>query len=188
MLLLHRTGNFFSGGQEKVLDKNKIAYRNVIFSTCDLPYPETHFGIVITKGIGEKNQIISGPAFLEIEGIPLPLAIPFGFFPKPNSRSSGVIIPTFGEDQKLGFFLRNFGYYIALNDYMDLTSTGTLYSKGSYEVNESIRYLDRYKYSGTLSLAYSSTNYGLPVDPAHKDFHIDWSHSQNPEFQPRYYF
>lgn len=177
-------GNFFSGGQEKVLNKDEVAYRNVIFSTCNLPYPETHFGIVITKGIGEKNQIISGPAFLEIEGIPLPLAIPFGFFPKPDSRTSGVIIPTFGEDAKLGFFLRNFGYYIALNDYMDLTSTATLYSKGSYEVNESIRYLNRYKYSGSISLTYSSTNYGLPGDPPNKDFQIQWSHSQNPNANP----
>jgi len=180
----NQDGNYFSGGQEKVLNKDEIAYRNVIFSTCDLPYPETHFGIVITKGIGEKNQIISGPAFLEIEGIPLPLAIPFGFFPKPNSRSSGVQLPTFGEDQKLGFFLRNFGYYLALNDYLDLTTTATLYSKGSYEVNESMRYLSRYKYSGSLSLTYSSTKYGLPTDPANKDFHIDWSHSQNPNANP----
>jgi hypothetical protein len=176
--------NYFSGGQSKILNDKEIAYRNVIFSTCELPYPETHFGIVITKGIGEGNQIISGPAYLEIEGVPLPLAIPFGFFPKPNSRSSGVIIPTFGEDQKLGFFLRNFGYYLALNDYIDLTSTGTLYSKGSYELNETMRYLSRYKYTGSLSLSYSSTNYGLPGDPANKDFHIDWSHSQNPNANP----
>ena len=99
--------NYFSGGQEKVLNNNEVAYRNVIFSTCDLPYPETHFGIVITRGVGEKNQIISGPAYLEIEGVPLPLAIPFGFFPKPNSRSSGVLLPTFGEDARLGFYLRD---------------------------------------------------------------------------------
>lgn len=177
-------GNFITGGQVKKLNETEAAYRNIIFSTCDLPYPETHFGIVITKGIGEKNRIISGPAFLEIEGIPLPLAIPFGFFPKPDSKSSGVIIPTFGEDQKLGFYLRNFGYYLALNDYIDLTNTGTLYSKGSYELNTSARYLNRYKYSGTLSLSYSSTNYGLPGDPANKDFHIDWSHSTNSNAHP----
>jgi hypothetical protein len=177
-------GNFITGGQVKKLNETEAAYRNIIFSTCSLPYPETHFGIVITKGIGEKNRIISGPAFLEIEGIPLPLAIPFGFFPKPDTRSSGVIIPTFGEDQKLGFYLRNFGYYIALNDYIDLTNTGTLYSKGSYEVNTTARYLSRYKYSGTLSLSYSSTNYGLPGDPSNKDFHIDWSHSTNSNAHP----
>ena len=177
-------GNFITGGQVKKLNETEAAYRNIIFSTCDLPYPETHFGIVITKGIGEKNRIISGPAFLEIEGIPLPLAIPFGFFPKPDARSSGVIIPTFGEDQRLGFYLRNFGYYLALNDYLDLTNTGTLYSKGSYEVNTTARYLSRYKYSGSLSLSYSSTNYGLPGDPASKDFHIDWSHSENSNAHP----
>ena len=177
-------GNYITGGQVKKLNETEAAYRNIIFSTCDLPYPETHFGIVITKGIGEKNRIISGPAFLEIEGVPLPLAIPFGFFPKPDSRSSGVIIPTFGEDQRLGFYLRNFGYYLALNDYVDLTNTGTIYSKGSYEVNSSARYLSRYKYSGTVSLSYSSTNFGLPGDPPNKDFHIDWSHSQNPNANP----
>ena len=177
-------GNYITGGQVKKLNETEAAYRNIIFSTCNLPYPETHFGIVITRGIGEKNRIISGPAFLEIEGIPLPLAIPFGFFPKPDARSSGVIIPTFGEDQKLGFYLRNFGYYIALNDYIDLTNTGTLYSKGSYEVNTTARYLSRYKYSGTLSLSYSSTNYGLPGDAPNKDFHIDWSHSTNPNAHP----
>ncbi|MGZ4041166.1 MAG: putative LPS assembly protein LptD, partial [Bacteroidia bacterium] len=152
-------GNFITGGQVKKLNETEAAYRNVIFSTCELPYPETHFGIVITRGIGEKNRIISGPAFLEIEGVPLPLAIPFGFFPKPDSRTSGVLLPTFGEDQKLGFYLRNFGYYLALSDYLDLTNTGTLYSKGSYALNTTARYLSRYKYSGTLSLSYSSTNY-----------------------------
>ena len=128
---------------------------------CDLPYPDTHFGIVITKGIIEKNRIISGPAYLEVEGIPLPLAIPFGFFPKPDSKNVLVIIPTFGEDQKLGFYLRNFGYYIVVNDYMDLTTTGTLYSKGSYELNEEITYRKRYKYDGNISFSYGSHNYGL---------------------------
>jgi lipopolysaccharide assembly outer membrane protein LptD (OstA) len=177
-------GNFISGGQIRKLNDEEAAYRNVIYSTCDLPYPETHFGIVITKGIGEKNQIISGPAFLEIEGIPLPIAIPFGFFPKPNSRTSGFILPTFGEDQKLGFYLRNIGYYIALNDYIDLTNTGTIYSNGSYELNTTARYMNRYKYTGSVSLSYSSTNYGLPGDPPNKDFHIDWSHSQNPNAHP----
>jgi len=177
-------GNFLSGGVAKKIDSTNVAYKNVIFSTCDLPYPDTHFGIVITRGIAEKNRIISGPAYLEIEGIPLPLAIPFGFFPKPDTKTSGIIIPTFGEDQKLGFYLRNFGYYFAVNDYMDLTTTGTIYSKGAYELNESMHYLKRYKYSGTLSLSYGSHNYGLEGDPPTKDFNITWSHSQDPNANP----
>ncbi len=177
-------GNFLSGGQAKKLNETEVAYRNVIFSTCDLPYPDTHFGIVITRGIAEKNRIISGPAYLEIEGIPLPLAIPFGFFPKPDTRASGVIIPTFGEDQKLGFYLRNFGYYVGINDYMDLTNMGTVYSKGSYEISETFHYLKRYKYGGTLVLSYGSHNYGLEGDPPTKDFNINWSHSQDANANP----
>lgn len=177
-------GNYISGGLVKRLNGNEAAYRNVLFSTCDLPYPDTHFGIVITKGIAEKNRIISGPAYLEIEGIPLPLAIPFGFFPKPDTRSSGVIIPTFGEDQKLGFFLRNFGYYIGISDYLDLTNTGTYYSKGSYELNTTAHYLKRYKYGGTVSLSYGSHYLGMEGDPPTKDFNITWSHSQDPNAHP----
>ncbi|WP_295667790.1 putative LPS assembly protein LptD, partial [uncultured Mucilaginibacter sp.] len=177
-------GNFLSGGVAKKLDSTEVAYRNVIFSTCDLPYPDTHFGIVITRGIAEKNRIIAGPAYLEIEGIPLPLAIPFGFFPKPDTKTSGIIIPTFGEDQKLGFYLRNFGYYFAISDYLDLTTTGTVYSKGAYELNSTMHYLKRYKYSGDLSLSYGSHNYGLQGDPATKDFNVTWSHSQDPNAHP----
>ncbi|HEY2584087.1 MAG TPA: putative LPS assembly protein LptD [Mucilaginibacter sp.] len=182
--LSDQDNNFLSGGQAKRLNETEIAYSNVLYSTCDLPYPDTHFGIVITKGIAEKNRIVSGPAYLEVEGIPLPLAIPFGFFPKPDTRTSGVILPTFGEDQKLGFYLRNFGYYIGVNDYLDLTTMGTLYSKGSYELNETIHYLKRYKYGGTVSLSYGSHNYGLPGDPPAKDFNIMWSHSQDPNAHP----
>jgi lipopolysaccharide assembly outer membrane protein LptD (OstA) len=177
-------GNFISGGLAKRLNETEVAYRNVIFSTCSLPFPETHFGIVITKGIGQKNKIISGPAYLEIEGVPLPLAIPFGFFPKPDSRTSGVLLPTFGEDNKLGFYLRNFGYYVALNDNIDVTTMGTLYSKGSYELNTSARYLKRYKYGGNLTLIYGSHNYGLQGDPPVKDFNVTWSHSQDPNANP----
>ena len=177
-------GDFLSGGVAKKLNETEVAYKNVIFSTCDLPYPDTHYGIVITKGIAEKNRIISGPAYLEIEGIPLPLVIPFGFFPKPDTRASGVIIPTFGEDQKLGFFLRDFGYYIGLNDYVDLTTMGSIYSKGSYEVKETVHYLKRYKYGGSFSLSYGSHNYGLEGDPPQKDYSLTWSHSQDPNASP----
>jgi lipopolysaccharide assembly outer membrane protein LptD (OstA) len=177
-------GNYISGGQAKRINEDEVAYRNVIFSTCDLPMPDTHFGIVITQGIGQKNRIISKLAYLEIEGVPLPLGLPFGFFPKPNSRTSGFILPTFGEDAQLGFYLRNFGYYVALNENIDVTSMGTLYSRGSYEVNSSARYLKRYKYGGNLVLSYGSHNYGLQGDPPRKDFNVTWSHSQDPNANP----
>ncbi len=177
-------GNYISGGQIKRLNETEVAYHNVLFSTCDLPYPDTHFGIVITRGIAEKNRIISGPAYLEIEGIPLPLAIPFGFFPKPDTRSSGVIIPTFGEDQKLGFYLRNFGYYVGISDYMDLTNMGSVYSKGSYAISEQLHYLKRYKYGGNVSFAYNVNYIGLEGDPPSRSFNVSWTHSQDPNANP----
>lgn len=179
-------GNYISHGEAKKLNENEVAYHNVIFSACDKPSKgETpDYGIVITRGIGEQKRIISGPAYLEIEGVPIPIGIPFGFFPKPNTRSSGIMLPTFGEDATLGFFLRDFGYYLALSDYADLTNLGTYYSNGSYEVSSALNYMSRYKYNGNLTLAYSSHNYGLAGDPPHKDFHINWQHSQNPNASP----
>lgn len=181
-VLTEQDGNYISHGQAKKISEDEVAYHNIIFSACDKPDPD--YGIVITKGIGEKKRIISGPAYLEIEGIPLPIGIPFGFFPKPDTRASGVLLPTFGEDATLGFFLRDFGYYIGLSDYADLTNLATYYSNGSYEVNSTLNYMNRYKYNGTLGLSYSSHNYGLQGDPAAKDFHIAWSHSQNPNANP----
>jgi lipopolysaccharide assembly outer membrane protein LptD (OstA) len=181
---IEQDGNFISGGKIKKLKGDEAAYNNVMISTCDLPYPYTHFGIVITKGIAEKKRIISSLFYLEIEGVPLPIGLPFGFFPKPDSRSSGFILPTFGEDDKLGFYLRNIGYYFAINDYIDVTAQASIYSKGSYETNVASRYTKLYKYQGSFTLSYGSHNYGLEGDPAQKDFNIQWSHSQSPNAHP----
>ncbi|MDB4927179.1 putative LPS assembly protein LptD [Mucilaginibacter sp.] len=181
-VLTEQDGNYISHGQAKKISETEVAYHNIIFSACDKPDPD--YGIVITRGIGEKNRIISGPAYLEIEGVPIPIGIPFGFFPKPDTRSSGLILPTPGEDATLGFFLRDFGYYMGLSDYADLTNLGTYYSNGSYEVSSTLDYMSRYKYSGNLALSYGSHNYGLAGDPPARDFHIAWTHSQNPNASP----
>lgn len=181
-VLTQQETNYISHGQAKKISEDEVAYHNIIFSACDKPDPD--YGIVITRGIGEKRRIISGPAYLEIAGVPMPVALPFGFFPKPDTKASGVIIPTFGEDATLGFFLRGFGYYLAINDYMDLTTTGTYYSNGSYEVTSNMNYMKRYKYNGGLSLSYGSHNYSLPGDPPAKDFHINWTHAQSPNANP----
>jgi hypothetical protein len=179
-------GNYISKGQAKKLNEEEVALANVIFSACDKPTrgEDPDYGIVITKGIAEQKRIISGPAYLMIEGVPLPIGVPFGFFPKTNTRTSGILLPTFGEDATLGFFLRDFGYYIGLSDYADLTNTGTYYSNGSYEVSSALDYMKRYKYNGNLVLSYGSHNYTLPGDPPARDFHINWQHSQNPAASP----
>jgi hypothetical protein len=181
-VLTQQETNYISHGQAKKLNEDEVGYDHIIFSACDKPDPD--YGIVITRGIGEKKRIISGPAYLEIEGVPIPIGIPFGFFPKPDTRSSGLILPTFGEDATLGFYIRDLGYYIGLSDYADLTNLGTYYSNGSYEVSSTLDYMKRYKYNGNLALSYGSHNYGLQGDPPAKDFHISWSHSQNPASSP----
>lgn len=178
-------GGFFSGGKTKVQPDNEFHVSNTTYSTCNLPEP--HYGIHITKGIATENQIITGPVYLEFEQVPLPIAIPFAFFPKPNKRSSGIILPTPGEDATRGFSLTNGGYYFAFNDYWDARLTGNIFTNGSYDLNLATNYIKRYKYNGNFNLAYSSTRNGLEGTPEYnpqKNFHIGWTHTQNANARP----
>jgi len=181
-------GGYITGGKVKKQEDNELHMKGVVYSTCSNPYPHQHFGIVITKGIATDRHIVTGPAYVVIEDVPLPIVLPFGFFPKPNRRASGIIFPQFGEDATLGFFLRDFGYYIGLNDYWDMTLKGGIYSKGSYEGNVASRYMKRYKYTGNLFFSYASRKYGIEGTPEYehpqRDFNIRWSHSQNPNARP----
>lgn len=177
-------GGFFSGGKSKVHD-GEVHLKGQTFSTCNLPHP--HFGIYITRGIVAENQIITGPVYLKIEDIPMPIGLPFGFFPKPNKKSSGFILPTPNQDQTRGFSLNGGGYYMAFNDHIDGRLITNVYTNGSYDLNYSSQYLKRYKYNGNLSLSYSSTRNGLEGTPEYKpqtNFNINWQHSQNANARP----
>ena len=180
-------GGYLQARQFKKNEYGEGNFANGVYSSCNLPYPHNHFGINITRGIVTEKQIITGPAYLEIEGVPLPLGVPFGFFPKPNKRSGGLLFPTFGEDLR-GFFMRDLGYYIGLNDYWDLATRGTIYSKGSYELSSAARYRKNYKYDGNVNLRYASTRNGVEGTEAfknpNKDFNITWSHSQSAQANP----
>lgn len=178
-------GGFFSGGQSKRQPDNEIHVKGMTYSTCNLPHP--HFGLFITKGIVTDKQIITGPVYLKIEDIPMPIGLPFAFFPKPNKRSSGVIIPSYGDDYTRGFFLRDGGYYLSLNDYWDAKMLGTIYTRGSYGVSLATNYVKRYKYSGNIKLDYASNRYGLEGTPEYtpkKDYSIQWAHTKNANASP----
>lgn len=178
-------GGFFSGGQSKRQPDGEINVKGMTYSTCNLPHP--HFGIYITKGIVTDKQIITGPVYLKIEDIPLPLGLPFAFFPKPNKQNSGVIIPTVGDDYTRGFYFQNGGYYLSLNDYWDAKILGTIYTRGSYGASITSNYITRYKYNGSIKLDYASNRYGVEGTPEYaprKDFSIQWSHSQNANAHP----
>lgn len=182
---MEQEGSFFSGGQSKKQPDNDIHIKNMVYSTCNLPHP--HFGFFITKGIVTEKQVITGPVYLTIEDIPLPLALPFAFFPKPNKKSSGVIVPSFGEDATNGFFLNDGGYYLGLSDYWDARIMGSIYTNGSYRLSTSTNYLKRYKFNGHIDLNYSSTKSGIEgtiQNEPSKDFQINWTHSQNPNASP----
>jgi len=178
-------GGFFTGGKAKKQPDDEIHSKGQTYSTCNLPHP--HFGIYITKGIVTEKQIITGPVYLKIEDIPLPIGLPFAFFPKPNKKSSGVILPSPGEDATRGFFLREGGYYLGLNDYWDAKMLATIYTRGSYEGTLLSNYTKRYKYNGNINFRYSNSRYGLEGTPEYdprKDFNLQWTHTQNANARP----
>ncbi|RYD77640.1 MAG: LPS-assembly protein LptD [Sphingobacteriales bacterium] len=176
-------GGFFSGGQSKKQADNELHIKNMMYSTCNLPHP--HFGLMISKGIATEKQIITGPVYMQIEDVPTPFALPFAFFPKTNKRTSGIILPTPGEDASRGFFLQNAGYYLGLNDYWDAKLLGTIYTNGSYEATLTSNYIKRYKYNGNINLNYANSRNGIQgQENVGKNFRVGWSHSQNPNASP----
>jgi len=179
-------GGFFSGGKAKSQPDNEAHITGQIFSTCNIPN-HPHYGIFITRGIITEKQIITGPVYFKVEGIPMPLGLPFGFFPKPNKKTSGFILPTPNQDQTRGFSLNGGGYYMAFNDHIDGRLITNVYTNGSYDLSFASQYLKRYKYTGGLNLSFSSTRNGLEGTPEYKpqtSFNVTWNHNQSANARP----
>jgi len=158
------------------------------FTTCDDP-THPHYYFAISRGIMLKNKsVVSGPAHLVIGGIPIYiLGLPFAFFPKQEKKASGIIMPKAGEEDRRGFYLRDFGYYFAGNEKFDLKLQGDIYSKGSWKGSVASSYKKRYKYSGNLGFTYAKNKFGekdIDVIPGSKDFSVRWSHSQDSKAHP----
>lgn len=155
------------------------------YTTCD-DHEHPHFYMMLTKAkVRPKKNVVTGPAYLVIEGLPVPLAIPFGFFPFSEKYSSGIIMPSYGDDMDRGFNLRNGGYYFAINDNIDLALTGEIYTKGSWGLAARSSYKKRYKYSGSFDINYIYTKRGDRDIPdtfsESRDMSISWQHSQDPK-------
>lgn len=159
-----------------------------LYSTCDLPEPHTHFGIKISKGLVVKNQIIAGPSYLVVQNIPVKfVAIPFGFFPKQDKKSSGMLFPSFGEDAGRGFAMRDLGWYLTFNDYWDSEIRTNIYSQGAFEASIRTQYLVNYKFNGGFNIRYGSTPTGIEGTESYKraqDFNVTWNHTQRQEANP----
>lgn len=162
-------------------DGNETYYiKDGKFTTCDLDHP--HFYIKSKKlKVIPGDKIISGPLMLYIEDFPLPIVVPFGFFPNQSGKRSGVVFPTYGESADRGFFLRDGGYYFAVSDYMDFQVTGDIFSKGGYRLALSSNYNKRYKYFGSVGIEYGVQKFGEKGDPdynATQNFFVRWNDHQ----------
>ncbi len=181
---------YIQAKQFKKNEFNEGFLKDGIYSTCNLPEPYTHFGVHIDKGIVTDKQVLAKSAYLEIEHIPIYLAyLPFGFFPKTNKRASGFRFPTFGEDANQGFFMQGVGWYFGINDYWDADVTGTLWSKGSFNINTVARYRKNYKYNGNLNFGYArmktpNSIEGTYLSNATTQFNVRWSHTQDQAANP----
>jgi len=166
--------------------------RNGRYTTCDKhDDPDFYLSLSYAK-VHPKKNVIFGPAYLVVAGVPIyPLCVPFGFFPFTDKYSSGVIMPTYGDDNTRGFYLRDGGYYWAINDYMDLKLTADIYTKGSWGLGVATNYRKRYRYSGNFNFSYNVTktgDKGLPDYAVSKDFKVTWTHSQDSKANPNQTF
>ncbi len=181
-------GNGFLHGETvKKLDDNTVNILHGEYTTCNLE-ENPHFGFKFKKSrVIPDSKIVTGPAYMEIEQMPTPLGLPFGFFPNKTGQTSGIVIPTFGEYTNRGFYLEDGGYYWAINEYMDFQVLGDIYSRGGWGVKPRFRYKKRYKFSGDFNLGYAENVIGTKGAPDYEkstDFKVRWSHRQDPKARP----
>ena len=168
-------------------DENVIYMTDGKYTTCD-DHEHPHFYLKLSMAkVRPKKDVVFGPAQLVVEDVPLPIAVPFGFFPFNSTYSSGFIMPTYGDEMNRGFYLRDGGYYFAISDKMDLKLLGEIYTKGSWGLSVASNYSKRYKYSGSFNASYLVTKTGeknMPDYAVSKDFRIQWSHRQDAKANP----
>lgn len=178
---------YLHGEIVKKMEANVSNLRRGAYTTCNLEHP--HFSIQFTKAkVIPDNKIITGPAFLTIEDVPLPLVLPFGLFPNKRGQTSGIKIPTYGESANRGFYLENGGYYWGINDYMELYLLGDIYSRGSWALKPQFNYRKRYKFNGSFSFSYAINLEGIRETSSFnrkRDFRVAWNHSQDPRARPK---
>jgi len=156
------------------------------YTTCDDPHPDFYIALSRAK-VRPGKDVVFGPAYLVVADVPLPLAIPYGFFPFTKSYSSGFIMPSYGDEQTRGFYLHNGGYYFAINDKWDLKLLGEIYTRGSWGISATSNYKKRYKYSGSILVSYQdsrSGDKGMRDYTRTESFKVLWNHTQDPKANP----
>lgn len=191
-IVAEEEGGFLHAERTKKLGDGTIYLKNGEYTTCNAEHP--HFYLALTKGIVIPNKkIVSGPAYLVLEDVPLPIAIPFGFFPNKHGATSGILMPTFGQSNNRGFSLTGGGYYLAISKYFDLAVTGDVYSKGTWGVQASSKYVQKYQFNGGFNFTYTLNVSGIKgiQEPTSADYYrtsknmsIRWSHNADAKSNP----
>ena len=177
---------FLTSEISKRNDKGEMFIKHGKYTTCDHPHPD--FYLALSRGkVRPGKDAVFGPAYLVVADVPLPFAVPYGFFPFTKSYSSGLIMPTYGDETERGFYLRDGGYYFAISDKMDLKVLGEIYTKGSWGLSAASHYRKRYRYSGSFFASYQNTINGeknMPDYMKQTSFKIQWSHRQDAKANP----
>ena len=177
---------FLTGMKSKRDSSGVIYLQHGRYTTCDDPHPDFYISLSRAK-VRPGKDVIFGPAYLVVCDVPMPLGIPYGFFPFTKSYSSGFIMPTYGDESDRGFYLRDGGYYFAISDKWDLKLLGEIYTKGSWGLSAASNYRKRYKYSGSFFFSYQDTqtgDKGMPDFTKQESFKVQWSHRQDSKANP----
>ena len=177
---------FLTSQKAKRSDEGVLFLQHGRYTTCDQPHPDFYIALSRAK-VRPGKDVVFGPAHLVVCDVPLPLAIPYGFFPFTKSYSSGFIMPTYGDESARGFYLRDGGYYFAISDKMDLKLLGEIYTKGSWGITTTSNYTKRYRYKGSFLFSYQDTkngDKGMPDFAEQESFKLTWQHSQDQKANP----
>lgn len=177
---------YLTGAKAKRDSSGVVYIQHGRYTTCDKPHPDFYIALSRAK-VRPGKDVVFGPAYLVVADVPLPLAIPYGFFPFSKKYSSGLIMPSYGEESERGFYLRDGGYYFAISDKWDLKLLGEIYTRGSWGISAASNYRKRYRYSGSFLFSYQNTktgDKGLPDYLEQKSFKLQWNHRQDPKANP----
>ena len=176
------------GKNIKMMPDHSINITHGRYTVCDCEEPHYYLQLSAAKVMTKPSQkTVFGPAWPVIEGVPLPIAIPFGFIPKRPDRATGILFPSFGEEASRGFYLRDAGLYFVIGDYFDIAVTGDIYTLGSWAVDFNSRYKVNYKFNGNFALSFSNDQSGEKGSSdfrQSRNFGVKWTHSQDAKARP----
>ncbi len=182
-----QNGGFLHSETTKRQTTGEINIAKGKYTTCNAENPHYYFALTKAK-VFPNDKIISGPLYFVIEDLPIPvIGLPFAYIPDFKKQNSGFMIPSYGEEKRRGFYLQNGGYYFAINQYVDLSVTGSVFSRGTWSMNAASRYVRKYKYNGNFNFQYSRnvvSEEGLADYSNSKSWSLRWNHSQDPKASP----